>query len=79
MLHSRQILKWAPLKLKRNDTNELIYKAETDSPTKEQTYGYQKEIMSYAAEWVHPGIVILSEGNQTEKQKHHTTFLICSI
>ena len=79
MLRSRQILKWAPLKLKRNDTNELIYKAETDSPTKEQTYGYQKEIMSYAAEWVHPGIVILSEGNQTEKQKHHTTFLICSI
>ena len=57
----------------------LFTKQKQTHRLKEQTYGYQKEIMSYAAEWVHPGIVILSEGNQTEKQKHHTTSLICSI
>ena len=29
----------------KNDTNELIYKAETDSQTCEQTYGYQRGSM----------------------------------
>ena len=27
--------------LERNDTNELIYKTETDSQTQRRTYGYQ--------------------------------------
>ena len=29
--------------LKKNNTNELIYKTETDSQTSKQTYGYQRE------------------------------------
>ena len=28
--------------LKKNDTNELIYKTETDSQLRKQTYGYQR-------------------------------------
>ena len=29
-------------KKKKDDTNELIYKTETDSQTLKQTYGYQR-------------------------------------
>ena len=30
------------LNLKKNDTNELIYKTEADSQTQKTTYGYQR-------------------------------------
>ena len=35
---------------KKKDTNELIYKTETDSQTKKKTYGYQRDIREMGGE-----------------------------
>ena len=37
------------------------------------------EIMSFATTWLDPEIIILSEVNQTGKDKHHMISLICEI
>ena len=37
------------------------------------------EMMPFAATWMGIEIVILSEENQTEKEKYLMTFLICGI
>ena len=39
----------------------------------------KNEIMPFAATWVDPEIVILSEASQTEKDKYHMISLICGI
>ena len=39
----------------------------------------KNEIMSFAATWMDPEIVILSEVSQTEKDKYHMISLICTI
>ena len=33
--------------------------------------------MPFAATWIDPGLITLSEGRQTEKHKYHTASLIC--
>ena len=48
------------------------------------TMGYDSAIkkngiMLFAATWMDPEIVILSEVSQTEKEKYHMTSLICRI
>ena len=37
------------------------------------------EIMPFAATWVYLELIILSEVNQSVKDKHHTVSLICGI
>ena len=37
----------------------------------------KNEIMPFAATWIDLKIIILSEVNQTEKDKYHTISLIC--
>ena len=39
----------------------------------------KNEIMSFAATWRAPEIIILSEVSQTEKDKYHVVSLICGI
>ena len=39
----------------------------------------KNEIMVFAATWMDPDIVILSEVSQTEKDKYHMMPLICGI
>ena len=39
----------------------------------------KKGITPFAATWLDPGIIILSEVSQTEKKKHHMTSLLCGI
>ena len=39
----------------------------------------KNKIMPFAATWMDPEIVILSEVSQTEKDKYHTISLICGI
>ena len=39
----------------------------------------KNEIMVFAATWMDPDIVILSEVSQTEKEKYLMTSLICGI
>ena len=39
----------------------------------------KNETMPFAATWVHPEIIILSEVSQTEKDKYHMVLLICGI
>ena len=39
----------------------------------------KNEIRPFAATWMDPENVILSEVSQTEKEKYHTTFLISGI
>ena len=39
----------------------------------------KNEIMPFAATWMDPEIVILSEVSQTEKDKYHMISLICGI
>ena len=56
-------------------------------PLHTQTYIYMEyysvikknEIMSFAATWIDLEIIILSEVNQTEKDKYHTISLVCEI
>ena len=37
------------------------------------------EIMTFTATWMDLEIIILSEVSQTEKDKYHTSLLICGI
>ena len=39
----------------------------------------KNEIMPFAATWMDPEIIILSEVSQTEKDKYHRASLICGI
>ena len=39
----------------------------------------KKEIMPFAATWLQPEIIILSEVSQKEKDKYHMISLICGI
>ena len=39
----------------------------------------KNEIMPFAATWMDLEIIILSEVSQKEKDKYHTTSLICGI
>ena len=39
----------------------------------------KNEIMPFAATWMQPEIMILSEVSQKEKDKYHMTSLICGI
>ena len=39
----------------------------------------KNEIMPFAATWMDPEIMVVSEINQTEKDKYHMTSLICGI
>ena len=39
----------------------------------------KNEIMPFAAIWMDPEIIILSEVSQTEKDKYHMQSLICGI
>ena len=39
----------------------------------------KKEIMPFAATWMEPEIIILSEVSQKEKDKYHMISLICGI
>ena len=39
----------------------------------------RNEIMSFAATWMGPEIIVLSEVSQTEKDKYHVISLICGI
>ena len=50
-----------------------IYTVEYYSATK------KNEIMPFAATWMDPEIIILSEASQKEKDKHHTLSLTCRI
>ena len=50
-----------------------IYTVEYYSATK------KNEIMPFAATWMDPEIIILSEASQKEKDKTHTISLTCEI
>ena len=50
-----------------------IYTMEYYSAIKKHT------IMPFAATWIQLEIIILSEGSQKEKDKHHMISLICGI
>ena len=39
----------------------------------------KNEILPFAATWMDLESVVLSDVNQTEKEKYHTTSLICGI
>ena len=39
----------------------------------------KKKIIPFAATWMDPESIILSEVSQTEKDKHHMMLLICGI
>ena len=39
----------------------------------------KNEIMPFAATWMQPEIIILSEVSQKEKDKYHMVSLICGI
>ena len=39
----------------------------------------KNEMMPFAATWMNPEVIILSEVNQTEKDKYHMISLICGI
>ena len=39
----------------------------------------KNKIMPFAATWIDPEIVILSEVSQTEKDKYHMILLVCGI
>ena len=39
----------------------------------------KNEIMTFAAPWMDFDVIILSEVSQTEKDKYHMIYLICSI
>ena len=39
----------------------------------------KNEIMPFAATWMDPEIMVLSEINQTEKDKYHMISLICGV
>ena len=39
----------------------------------------KNEITPFAATWMDPEIIILSEVNQTEKDKYHMILFICEI
>ena len=59
--------------LKRNNTNELIYKTETDSQTQKINPWLAKE----KGQWKDLEIMILSKLSQTEKDKNCVKSLIC--
>ena len=44
-----------------------------------RSHKIKNEIMPFAATWMDPEIIILSEVNQTEKDKYHTISCICRI
>ena len=44
----------------------------------QKEWNLKNKIMSFAAAWMHPEIVILGEVGQTEKEKYMTS-LICGI
>ena len=50
-----------------------IYTMEYDSAIK------NNEIMPFAATWMQPEIIILTEVSQKEKDKYHVISLICGI
>ena len=39
----------------------------------------KNKIMPFAATWIDPEMIILSEVNQTEKDKYHMILFICAI
>ena len=39
----------------------------------------KNEVMSFAATWMDLEMIILTEVNQTEKDKYHVMLLICGI
>ena len=39
----------------------------------------KNEVIPFATTWMYLESVILSEVNQTEKEKYHMTYLICGI
>ena len=39
----------------------------------------KNEVMPFAATWMDPEIVIVSEDSQTQKDKYHMISLICGI
>ena len=39
----------------------------------------KSEVMPFAASWMNPGITILSEVSQKDKDKHHMISLTCGI
>ena len=48
--------------------------------TMEYTSAIKKnEIMPFAATWMDPGLIILSQTSQKEKDKYHILSLICEI
>ena len=60
----------------------------TDEWIKKMQYTYtmdyysaikKNQIMPFAAKWMDPEIIILSEVSQTEKDKYHTISLTCGI
>ena len=65
----------------------FLFMAEQYSVTYTNIYIYMEyysvikknEIMSFAATWIDLEIIILSEVNQTEKDKYHTISLVCEI
>ena len=50
-----------------------IYTMEYDSAIK------NNEIMPFAATWMQPEIIILTEVSQKEKDKYHVISLVCGI
>ena len=45
----------------------------------ETLLSHKKDEMPFAATWIDPEIIILSEGSHTEKDKYHMISLICGI
>ena len=60
-------------------TNEWIRKMCYISTTEYYSATKKNEIMPFAATWMDPEIIILSEASQKEKDKHHTLSLTCRI
>ena len=68
------------MSIDRGMNKEDVVYTHTHTHTLEYYSAVKKnKIVPFAATWMHPEVIILSEVSQTEKDKYHMISLICVI